>query len=87
MLPDAIGQFLATRGRQQLAILDSGPEPGAPGVCGQYYGTCHNGTGERAASGLVEAGNAGEASAPQFSLFIERGIVLLQFLNFFTQLR
>jgi len=31
---DAIGQLLTTRGRQQLAILDFGPEPGAPGVFG-----------------------------------------------------
>lgn len=49
-----------------------------PGVCGQDNGAGHNGTGERAASGLVQAGNANEAGAPQLSLLSEGGIELLQ---------
>ena len=77
LLLDAYGKLFSSQGREQLAILDCGPEPGVPGVFGQNYGTGHDGTGERAASSLIQAGNAGEASAPQFSLFCEGRVELL----------
>ena len=77
LLLDAYGKLFTPQRGQQLAILDFGPEPVAPGVCGQYYGAGHDGTGERAASSLIQAGNAGEASAPQFSLFCEGRVELL----------
>ena len=87
LLLNAKRKFFTLQWRQKLAILDFGPEPGAPGVYGQNYGTGHYGTGERAASGLVQAGNTGEASAPQFSLFREGRVELLWFPIFFAQLR
>ena len=57
------------------------------GICRQNDGAGHHWTGERAASGLVKAGNVDEPGAPQFSLLIEGGIEVLQFPILFALLR